>query len=251
MDKNANRADFRPLGAARNVLSPPSIGERRILLSQAVEMVAGGISPSLIVIGHPGLGKTHEVTQTLQKMGLEPEHDYHYVKGFTSARGLFETLYANNGALTVFDDCDSALNDAVATELLKGALDSHHTRVISWLTAFKSKANRGLPKSFHFHGQVIFISNRPLSAIDEAIHSRSLVIDYCMTRQEIVKHMGTILPALEGNTTPEQRRKALEFICRWEPHIRQLNLRTLISVIRIIAAHPTNWERLALYTVTQ
>jgi hypothetical protein len=182
-------------------------------------------------------------------MGLEPDHDYYHVKGFTSPRGLFETLHANNGLLTVFDDCDSALNDPVTTELLKGALDSHHVRNISWLTATKAKGH--FPKSFRFDGQVIFISNRALSAIDESIHSRSLVIDYCMSRKEILEHMEAILPALESKATPEQRRSALEFIRDWAPIIKQLNLRTLISVLRIISAHPTSWERLAIYTVTK
>jgi hypothetical protein len=159
----------------RRVLPAPPISERRILLSQAVEMVAHGIAPSLIVVGQPGLGKTHEVIQTLQTLGLEPNHDYFYVKGYTSPRGLYETLYANNGRLTVFDDCDGALNDGVSVELLKGALDSHHVRTISWLIAAKGRGN--LPKSFQFEGRVIFVSNRVLTHIHEAIHSRSLVID--------------------------------------------------------------------------
>jgi hypothetical protein len=235
--------------SGRRVLPAPPIGERRILLSQAVEMVANGIAPSLIVVGQPGLGKTHEIVQTLRAMGLEPDHDYFYVKGYTSPRGLYETLYANNGRLTVFDDCDAALNDGVSVELLKGALDSHQVRTISWLTAAKGRGN--LPKSFQFEGRVIFVSNRALTDIDESIHARSLVIDYCMSRDEILEHMETILPLLHSDTTPEQRRSGMQFIRKWAPCVKQLNLRTLVSVLRIITAHPTNWERLAVYTVTQ
>jgi hypothetical protein len=234
---------------SRRLLQVPPIHERRVLLSQAIEMVAHGISPSLIVVGQPGLGKTHEVTQTLQTMGLEPDHDYCYVKGFTSARGLFETLYAHNGRLTVFDDCDGALNDGVATEILKGALDSHHVRTISWLTAARSSGK--LPKSFRFDGQVMFISNRPVADIDESILSRSLVIDYNMSREEILQYMETILPLVESAATAEQRRGGMEFIRKYAPRIKRLNIRTLISVLRIITAHPTNWEPLAFYTVMQ
>ena len=231
------------------ILPVLSIGERRVLLSQAVEMVAHGISPSLIVVGQPGLGKTHEVTRTLEAMGMAPDHDYHHVKGYTSSRGLFETLYRNNGSLTLLDDCDNALSDPVAVGLLKAALDSHHVRTISWVTAAKAKDN--FPKSFCFNGQVIFISNRLLSNIDEAIHARSLVIDYCMSREEILEHMETVLPLIKSDATPEQRRSGLEFVREWASVIRQLNLRTLVSVLRIITAHPTNWKPLAIYTVTQ
>jgi hypothetical protein len=226
-----------------------SIRQRRVLLSQAVEMVAHGISPSLIVVGQPGLGKTHEVTRTLEAMGMEPDHDYHHVKGYTSSRGLFETLYRNNNSLTLLDDCDNALNDPVAVGLLKAALDSHHVRTISWVTAAKAKDN--FPKSFRFNGQVVFISNRLLSTIDDAVHARSLVIDYFMSREEILEHMETILPLIESDATVEQRQSGLEFVRKWAPSISQLNLRTLISVLRIITAHPTNWEPLAIYTVTR
>ena len=43
----------------------------------------------------------------------------------------------------------------------------------------------------------------------------------------------------------------MQFVRKLAPCIKQLNLRTLISVLRIITAHPTNWERFAIYTVTQ
>jgi hypothetical protein len=72
-----------------------------------------------------------------------------------------------------------------------------------------------------------------------------------MSREEILEHMETILPLLDSNSTPEQRRCGMQFIRKWAPCIKQLNLRTLVSVLRIILAHPTNWERLAIYTVTQ
>jgi hypothetical protein len=225
-----------------------SIRERRVFLSQAVEMVAHGISPSLIVVGQPGLGKSHEITRTLQAMGMEEGHDYHIVKGYTSSRGLFETLFQNNGTLTILDDCDNALHDPVAVGLLKAALDSHHVRKISWVTANKGKD--AFPKSFCYNGQVIFVSNRLLSDIDDAIHSRSLVIDYFMSREEILQHMEAILPLIKSKATPEQRQRGLDFVREWAPGIRQLNLRTLVSVLRIITAHPTNWKPLAIYTVT-
>jgi hypothetical protein len=72
-----------------------------------------------------------------------------------------------------------------------------------------------------------------------------------MSRDEILEHMETILPLVDINTTPEQRKSGMQFIRKWAPCIKQLNLRTLIFVLRIIMAHPTNWERLAIYTVTQ
>lgn len=237
-----------PMAAQRRVLPLPPIHERLTLLSQAVEMVASKLSPSLILVGPTG-GKTYEGTRTLRAMGLERDHDFFLIKGYASARGLYETLYRHNGYILVFDDCDNALTDAVAVELLKGALDSYDVRTIAWLTA--AKGGGQIPPRFDFTGSVIFISNRALADIDEPVHSRSLVIDLQMSRAEILERMETLLPRVEINATAEQRRLAMNFIRQWAPNIQQLSLRTLIYLLRIIQANPRNWERLAIYAVTR
>ena len=238
-----------PMAVPRKSLPLPPIHERLTLLSQAVGMVASKFSPSLILVGPPGLGKTHEVTRTLRALGLERDHDYFHIKGYASARGLYETLYRHNGCILVFDDCDNALTDPVAVELLKGALDSYDVRTIAWLTAAKNAGQ--IPPRFDFTGSVIFISNRMLADIDEAVHNRSLVIDLQMSRAEILERMQTLLPHVETNATAEQRRLAMRFIREWAPSIQQLSLRTLISVLRIIRANPRSWESLAIYATTK
>jgi hypothetical protein len=141
-------------------------------------MVAAGDAPSLIILGQPGLGKSYEVTQALAAMELERNADYFVIKGYSSSRALYEALYANNGRLTIFDDCDSALRDRDAVGILKGALESEKVRPVSWLTAAKRGA--GVPRSFDFDGQVIFISNLTIDKIDPAICSRSLPVDVHM-----------------------------------------------------------------------
>jgi hypothetical protein len=127
-------------------------------------------------LGRPGWARPHEVTRTLKALGLEKDHDYHHIRGYASARGLYETLYNHNGRIIVFDDCDNALTDAVSVELLKGALDSYDVRSISWLSA--SKKAGPIPPKFDFTGGVVFVSNRRLEEIDAPVHTRS----YCQGR---------------------------------------------------------------------
>lgn len=236
-------------GGPRGPLLNPPIGERFRLLRKAVQMVAAGDAPSLIILGQPGLGKTYEVTQALAAMGLERNADYFVIKGYSSSRAIYEALYANNGRLTIFDDCDSALCDRDAVGILKGALESDRVRPVSWLTAAKRAA--GVPRTFDFDGQVIFISNLPIEKIDPAICSRSLPVDVHMTPAEILQHMETILPTMDTHATLTQRKMALDFIRKHRPRIPHLSLRTLVTVLRTIIHDPSGWETLAYNFITQ
>jgi hypothetical protein len=236
-------------GGPGDPLLRQSIGERFRHLRRAVRMVAAGDAPSLIILGQPGLGKTFEVTQALATMGWERNADYFVIKGYSSSRALYEALYANNGRLTIFDDCDSALCDRDAVGILKGALEFDRVRPVSWLTAAKRVA--GVPRTFDFDGQVIFISNLPIEKIDPAICSRSLPVDVHMTPAEILQHMETILPTMDTRATHTQRRMALDFIRKHRPRIPHLSLRTLVTVLRTIIHDPSGWEPLAYNFITQ
>jgi hypothetical protein len=125
---------------------------------------------------------------------------------------------------------------------------------LGWLTAAKTADL--FPKTFEFHGQMIFISNLAMHEIDGPVRTRSLLMNLEMTRGEILERMETILPRpkiphLRLQPSPNQRRAAMDFIQELAPSIPELNLRTLCAVLRIILAHPTDWKPLATYFVTQ
>ena len=149
--------------------TPFTINQKFDFLTDLTSMVVNDITPSLIVTGEGGLGKTHSVKSTIAQNGLET-NEYVFFKGYSTARGLYNTLFDNNGKLIVFDDCDSVLEDKVALNILKSALDSYETREISWM----AKMTKGdvYPNQFNFTGRVIFISNKNKDKIDEAVLSR-------------------------------------------------------------------------------
>ena len=134
-----------------------TINQRFEFLGNLTQMVIGGVTPSLIIVGEGGLGKTHSVTQTIKANDVE-EDCYIFLKGYSTARGLYNTLYDNNGKLIIFDDCDSVLEDKVAINILKSALDSYERRTISWMA--KMNKSDEYPQQFDFTGRIIFISNK-------------------------------------------------------------------------------------------
>jgi hypothetical protein len=221
------------------------INQRFGFLNDLTSMVVTGITPSIIVCGQGGLGKSHSVTKTIEDNYLEPT-EYVFFKGYSTARGLYNTLYDNNGKLIVFDDCDSVLDDKVAVNILKSALDSYDKRTISWMS--KVSKSDEYPQHFDFTGRIIFISNKSKDKIDEAILTRSLTVDLTMTPDDKVTRMESIL----GNILPEYdmdvKQDALGFLKSVKDDV-SLNMRMLIMVAKMRLMYPETWRSLATYMV--
>jgi hypothetical protein len=179
----------------------------------------------------------------------EEGEDYVVVKGFSTARGLYQTLWDNNGKLIIFDDTDAILKgDKVALNILKAALDSYGKRTISW-NAMMS-ASDDTPNCFDFTGKIIFLSNLSQAEMDGAVKSRSLLIDLHMTNHEIIEHMENIIDSfLPNELDMDSKLMSLEFIKTHINEIPNLNMRTWIKVGRICKSFPDNWEELALYSI--
>jgi hypothetical protein len=241
------------------------INQRFGFVEQLVQMVCSGVQPSAVITGQGGLGKTYTVMKTLQKAGIR---DYNEViaklpvgakvtmsklsvtiKGYSTAKGLYRTLFENNGATVVFDDCDSILKDPAALNLLKGALDSYGKRVISWNAESFGKDD-DLPRSFEFTGRVIFISNMDQQNIDQAIRSRSMMIDLSMTDDQKIDRMEYIASSDEfmPEYSMEVKKDALELIRSMKDDAKEISLRTLISVSKIRASNK-DWKDLAAYVL--
>ena len=240
-----------------------TINQRFGFLSDMIVMLAKGDQPSVVVTGPGGLGKSHTVTTTLRKAGLKdmsilddyeigaqvPKNAFVVIKGYSTPKGLYRTLYENRNSIIVFDDCDSVLKDTVSLNLLKGALDSYSKRIISWRADIKDE---DLPTSFEFKGRVIFISNMSSSQLDQAIISRSMSVDVTMTAVQKVERMRFLVK--EKDFMPDfdlvSKNDALNLIDKLVDNVKELSLRTLIQVTKIRKSNPNNnWKELAEYAI--
>jgi hypothetical protein len=222
-----------------------SINKRFEILTDLTSMVVNNITPSLIVTGEGGLGKTFTVTKSIEDMGLSNDN-FVFFKGYSTARGLYNTLYDNNGKLIVFDDCDSVLEDKVAINILKSALDSYETRKISWMANMRKGDE--YPQQFEFTGRIIFISNKNKEKIDGAILSRSLVVDLSMTPDEKIERMRTIVPNILPGFSDEVKEDALSFLDN-NKESYDINMRTLIMVSKMRYSFPETWDELATFMI--
>ena len=217
-------------------------------MNNLTTMVAKDISPSLVITGQPGLGKTFNVTKTLAGLGFKENENFVHVKGRCTAAGMFITLFENSDKLIIFDDCDSVFKDGDAVNLLKGALDSYDKRVITWMTAkgLKDQDGEMLPRSFNFTGKIIFISNLPIAKVDSAIRSRSFVLDISLTPQQLMKRMRDLLNVVEPDVDLKIKKDALSALNQAFKKFEgvELNFRSLIKAIRIRQMGFGNWRQM-------
>jgi hypothetical protein len=241
------------------------ITERFGFVEQMVNMVSSRTMASAIVSGPGGLGKTHTVLESLRKVGLTDvteladfevgarvnrSRSFRVIKGFSTAKGLFRSLQEGNGMTLVFDDCDSVLKDPVALNLLKGALDSYSDRWISWNADLKDD---DLDKTFKFTGSIIFITNRHLDDIDQAVRTRAMCVDLTMTTAQKLERMQTIAtsPEFMPEATDSEKTEALELLREFMDNVQTLSLRSLIQVVKIRQTAGANWKNFAKYVITQ
>lgn len=246
-------------------ISEFGINQRFGFVSQMVNMIADGTMPSVVITGEGGLGKSYTVLKSLETAGLTNITDladfdigakinvkksYRIVKGFSTAKGLYRTLFEANGMTIVFDDCDSVLKDPVAVNLLKGALDSYSKRYISWNADMRDE---DLPRTFEFTGKVIFISNMSMDKIDQAIRTRAMCVDLSMTEDQKVERMESIASSNEflPEVSDKAKKEALAFLKSNVGKIPNMSLRSLIATSKIANTGAQDWKQLAKYVLTQ
>jgi hypothetical protein len=256
------------VGTVKNDVSEKAsefgINERFSFVEQMVSMCAKKTIASVIITGQGGLGKTHTVLKALKTNGMADTTDlaafelgarintpksFKVIKGFSTAKGLYRTLFEGNGQTLVFDDCDSVLTDPTALNLLKGALDSYGDRWVSWNADMKDE---DLPRTFKFTGTIIFISNKDLERLDQAVRSRAMCVDLSMTQAQKIERMEVLVadPEFLEDYSKQAKKDSIEFLRENMNSIRNLSLRTLISVTKI-CAEGGDWKKLAKYVVTQ
>ena len=239
-----------------------TINQRFGFVTDMVQMLAKGKQASVVITGPGGLGKTFTVLKALEGCGLkdisslesfevgtrvDPKKAFRCIKGYATPKGLYRALYENKDGILVFDDCDSVLKEPTSLSLLKGALDSYSKRILSYRADIRDE---DLPNVFEFNGKVVFISNLPSQAMDQAIITRSLAVDLAMTTAQKVDRI-RFLANDKGfmEDQPQQfKNDAVDLIDSLKDRIRELSLRTLIQVVNIRASAPmAKWKDLSEY----
>lgn len=175
--------------------------------------------------------------------------DYHYMKGYSSAKGLYRTLFENKKKLVILDDCDAAWKNETGANLLKAALDSDDERWVTWNV--EGAFGDDLPRKFLFEGRIIFISNVKSEDFPQPLISRSLRADLELTIDERFERMKQILPTDEfaPGVPMKIKKEAFNFLYENRDRAAEISTRSLLNVIKVANSGSKLWKRIALANI--
>jgi len=239
-----------------------------LLNELTIDCVMGTVR-ALVVSGSAGCGKSTGVSQTLCKIQREVQGEsgrvaskypkdfsYSIVRGISSPIGLYQTLWNNRltGQVTVFDDSDNILFEEDSLILLKHALDSSPTRVLSWNTETKVLINALIPREFEFNGSVIFLTNLQFDQNDvpnklgkhlSAIMSRCYYLDLTLnsTRDKMLRIKQLVDEGMLNryDFSHTIQHELVQFMEDNVDSFRELSPRMLAKVAQLRKHSPHNW----------
>ena len=232
-----------------------------------IKATVKGASNALFIAGAGGVGKTHTVEKVLAELGLKDGEGYYKQTGSSSAIGVYATLFNNRDGIVLFDDCDGALADQDARNVIKAATDTKKERKLAWGKRSSMMYDpeqeddidpddigvEKFPRFYFFKGRIIFISNLPIDKLDPdgALRTRAFMVDINPTRDELLDFMEKIvhkIPLDDGLTLDKEGREAVVRAIRADKRSSGLSIRKLVRSMNLAATGVENWEELvALY----
>ena len=226
-------------------------------LRNYVRMVTGGYSNLLMLDAKGGLGKTHNVIETLES---EYEDDDRWVhqKGFTTPLELYKTLWkARHADGTLFlDDMSGVTNNTKAIDMLKAATDTQGSEnVVEYRTSRDIDHpyidGETLPNTFTFRGSIIMSFNdTPDNRHFSALKDRGTYYEFNLSYQERLD----LIEAIAGldDFSPlsvEAQREVARWVRTVTDSSFEVTIRTFEEVCKMYEFGQDtgqNWEEMAL-----
>lgn len=225
-------------------------------LRNYVRMVVGDYANLLMLDAKGGLGKTHNVSDVLNKEC--GSSGWTHLKGFTTPVELYKTLWAAQGKdhILFLDDMSGVTNNTKAIDMLKAATDTNGDE--NWVEYRSSrgidhpvKEDEKLPQTFCFRGRIIMSFNdTPDNEHFNALKDRGTFynLDFSYSeRLELIREIAK-LEDFSDLSVREQQETA-EWIASVTDTSMDVSIRTFENVCQMRHFGQQNdepWERMAL-----
>lgn len=241
------------------------VKERFDILSMLTKGAIAKNIRAMVVTGAPGIGKTYNVEQILERSNVPHE----IVRGTLSAINLYMLAYKyrHAGNVIVLDDADDIFHDEDALNILKVLCDTSATRTVSYRKEAHQLRENDIPQQFEYNGGMIFISNVDFQRfVDEgknkfaahmgALMNRSLYLDLQIHDRNAlgvwVAYIAESGRIFDREDVPQSlRQPILNFLRDHREELRTLSIRTLMQLCGIAKGNPIRWEGIARVLLTR
>lgn len=148
-------------------------------LTEMMQAMVKGTNRAMITSGAPGIGKTYTINRLLEHAENKGQIEFKKVSGYMTATMLYQLLWENrkSNQIIMIDDCDAIFYSDDAANLLKAALDTGDTRVVSYKVSGmgddeEEGADGEIPSEFIYEGRMIFVTNIDFTAFLESGRNR-------------------------------------------------------------------------------
>jgi len=215
-----------------------------------ISATAEGFQRSLLIKAKAGIGKTYQITNTLEdEVGNE---GYVKISGHVSPLALYERMEDNRDAVIFLDDCSAVLKDRQSMELLKAATETEvDSRMVSW-DSNTNKLPDTVDNEFEFNGQVIICANQipdsgSTKEIIDSLIDRSIYIELDFTYRERIDLLKQVAYITDTDNIDAEERMT---IANWIESVTDqsssgVNLRTLFKCFNLYRYDPDGWSELA------
>lgn len=248
----AIRKSTETVGAAPVAVKPKCIfspTKRFEFINKFIKLLGRGAINSFIVTGSGGIGKTTAVINALNEMNLvedtpnNPGGDFMVIRGFSTPRALYETLWNFKDKILVLDDADQAWKDPLSSNLLKACLDDKKVRIVNWSS---SREDSEIPTRFIYTGKIIFVSNLSIDNFPQAIVSRSQKVDLTLDTDEKVELITEVIK--DTGYSKQYQDDVTNFVIAYANDAKDLNIRSALSLFTLRENFGDDWQDIARYS---
>ncbi len=186
-----------------------------------------------IVAGPPGIGKSYEIVDTLNK--TVGENGYSIISGKSSPIEVYNTIHENRYGVVVWDDCDSIFDNADAINIIKAATQVNHKtgkRTVQWKTNTKLVD----VQEFDTEVKIIAITNRNFAKASmtkaRPLVSRSYFVQFENNRDEILERTRVIAKKELFGLTQKERDEVVDYISQYKSFTPDLRLYRAVASLR-------------------
>lgn len=141
----------------------------------------------LIIVGRPGISKTHH-TQAYM------DDDVYFISGKNTPYMIYQQLYWNRNKTIILNDAEVLWADKTGRIIVRALTETEPVKKLTWQSASKSLAEKGIPLSFKTQSRVLIIANKFKFGSDdetEAILDRGHVMFFNPSTLEVHKYAST------------------------------------------------------------